>query len=114
MSNFSYYVRTSASKIIDGLFIGNKEASQDVDFIVSNKIGSIINCAGNNVPASMRRFGCKYLTYRWVDCASTIIFDSKGKVIKQIHKFIEDAFENGESVLIHSVDGNCIIFNFDL
>lgn len=97
-------VRISASKIIDGLFIGNKEASQDIDFIVSNKISSIVNSSGNAgfsfntrdlfdfllfafflyfwilfivVAASMRRLGCKYLTYRWADSSTTVMFDPK-------------------------------------
>jgi hypothetical protein len=81
----SYVVRTSASKIVDGIFIGNKEAAQvcgmgcplifdsqifliflallafvfircravafvqDFDFIMSNKISAIVNCAGSTV-----------------------------------------------------------------
>jgi hypothetical protein len=73
----NYVVRTSASKIVDGIFIGNKEAAQDFDFIMSNKISSIVNCAGSTVPNALRRFGCKYLTFRWVDCGSTVIFDPK-------------------------------------
>lgn len=44
---------------------------------MSNKIGFIVNCAGATVPNALRRFGVRYLTYRWVDASSTVIFDPK-------------------------------------
>ena len=58
----------------------------------------------------------RYLTFRWMDVASTVAFDGKGKTMRQIHGFIEDAFENGESVLVHSMDGNsrgcCVVLAY--
>jgi hypothetical protein len=35
-----------AIKIKDGLFIGDEFASKDLEFVVSNKVTHIINCAG--------------------------------------------------------------------
>jgi|TARA_B110000285_G_scaffold173457_1_gene194369 hypothetical protein len=35
-----------AIKIKDGLFIGDELASQDIEFVVANKVTHIINCAG--------------------------------------------------------------------
>ena len=32
-----------ANKIIDGLFVGDSESSQDIDFLVQNKISSVVN-----------------------------------------------------------------------
>ena len=33
-----------ATKIVDGLFLGDLESAHDVDFLVSNKVTHIINC----------------------------------------------------------------------
>lgn len=35
-----------AIKIKDGLFIGDELASQDIEFVIANKVTHIINCAG--------------------------------------------------------------------
>eukprot|EP01083_Nonionella_stella_P205136 747290_1 len=101
-----YYLRINANKILDGLFIGNKEAAQDIEFLTSIKCKYIVNCAGNNIPNLFSRFGIKYLTYRWPDCKSTIMFDSKGKTIRQLHRFIDNALNRGFGVLVHSEHGN--------
>lgn len=34
-----------AIKVKDGLFIGDEFAAQDLEFIVTNKVRNIINCA---------------------------------------------------------------------
>lgn len=48
-------VITPVSKMMDGLFVGSREASQDLDFITTNKITAIINCAGGTVPNALVR-----------------------------------------------------------
>jgi hypothetical protein len=35
-----------AIKIKDGLFLGDEYAAQDLEFVVTNKVSRIINCAG--------------------------------------------------------------------
>jgi hypothetical protein len=96
----SYVVRTSASKIVDGIFIGNKEAAQvceldcplisasqifliflallkmcvrplcavtfvqDFDFIMSNKISAIVNCAGSTVRSRLFKHAETYFDCR--------------------------------------------------
>ena len=39
-----------AAKIKDGLFIGDAETSQDPEFLELNKINSLINLAGREIP----------------------------------------------------------------
>lgn len=39
-----------AIKIKDALFIGDELAAQDLEFVASNKVTHIINCAGWEVP----------------------------------------------------------------
>ncbi len=46
------------------------------------------------------------LTFRWYDSKSCTIFDSQGKTVRQIFRFIEGAISKGHSVLVHSVRGD--------
>jgi len=41
------------SKVMDGMFLGTQEASQDPDFLFTNKVLGIVNCAGSTVPNSL-------------------------------------------------------------
>ena len=38
-----------AVKVKDGIFIGDEFAAQDLEFIVSNKVSHIINCAAQQI-----------------------------------------------------------------
>lgn len=39
-----------AAKLKDGLFIGDSDTSQDPEFLELNKINSLINLAGREIP----------------------------------------------------------------
>lgn len=101
-----YYCKINANKIIDGLFIGNQDSAQDLEFLLSIKCKYVINCAGSSVPNIFARFGIRYLTFRWFDSRNCTIFDAHAKIVHQIHRFIENAHKRGNTVLIHSVHGN--------
>ena len=43
-------------QVKDGLFIGDELSSQDLEFVVANKVTHVINCAGRQVRrASLHR-----------------------------------------------------------
>jgi len=94
-----------AIKIKDGLFIGDEYAAQDFEFVVTNKVTHIINCAGKQIPNYWETVGVAYLTYDWMDSENQIVFDNKGEVVNEIFAFIEDAVKLGEGVLVHSLKG---------
>lgn len=94
-----------AIKIKDGLFIGDEYASQDFEFIVTNKVTHIINCAGKQIPNYWESVGVLYLTFDWDDSETQIVFDNQGEIVNQIHSFVEEAAKLGEGVLVHSVKG---------
>jgi len=94
-----------AAKLKDGLFLGDYEAAQDLEFVMANKITHIINCAGREVANSWERSGVKYLTYFWPENGNCIVFDEANAVLDEIYGFIEEAIDQGESVLVHSTDG---------
>lgn len=48
-----------AVKVTDGLFWGDYLSSQDVDFIMFNKVTHIINCAGYDLPNQFQSEGVK-------------------------------------------------------
>lgn len=94
-----------AAKLKDGVFLGDYEAAQDLEFIVANKITRIINCAGREIANGWERSGIRYLTYYWPESGNCVIFDETNSVLDEIYAFIEEATDVGESVLIHSTDG---------
>eukprot|EP00947_MAST-08B_sp_MAST-8B-sp1_P001697 g1697.t1 len=92
-----------ATKLKDGVFIGDAESSQDIEFMVANKIRSIINLCADRVPNTWERAGVAYLSFCWGEHAR--VLDSKDRVAFQIYDFVEEALENSESILIHSIHG---------
>jgi len=56
-----------AIKIKDGLFIGDELASQDIEFVIANKVTHIINCAGKQILNHWEPIWVAYLTFFWLD-----------------------------------------------
>lgn len=48
-----------AAKLKDGLFIGDYEAAHDYEFLMTNKITHIINCAGREVENGWESLGVR-------------------------------------------------------
>ncbi|KAK2944758.1 hypothetical protein BLNAU_20291 [Blattamonas nauphoetae] len=93
------------SKFKDGMFVGTYEASMSEDFITSNKITHVINCAGSHVPNRFARIGIQYLTFYLQNDDSSIFIDNEGKGPESVYHFIEEAISLYEGVMIHSVLG---------
>ncbi|KAL0222393.1 hypothetical protein RCL1_002247 [Eukaryota sp. TZLM3-RCL] len=92
-----------AHKIKDGLYIGGAEAAYRHEFIFSNKITHIINCAAGQVD---ERFGSQgYLSFPWRDDSSCVIIDADGRTLKKVSLFIKTARTQEQCVLIHSLHG---------
>ncbi|KAL0207635.1 hypothetical protein P9112_012263 [Eukaryota sp. TZLM1-RC] len=94
-----------AYKIKDGLFIGGAEAAYRSEFITSNKITHIINCASGQVDERWSSHGIKYLSFPWRDDSSCIIIDPEGRNLRKVHHFIKAARSVEQCVLIHSLHG---------
>lgn len=73
-----------ATKIKDGLFVGDADASQDADFIELNKITYVINCAGRQLPNLWEQQGLNYLTFPWAPEPQYVLFDSGNIVVAQV------------------------------
>ena len=96
-----------ALKVKDGLFIGDEFSAQDLEFVVANKVTHIINCASKQVANHWEAIGVKYFPLYWQDTDYQIIVDKKNQVFNKIFDFIEETLSIGESVLVHSVRGQC-------
>jgi Dual specificity phosphatase, catalytic domain len=48
---------------------------------------------------------CRYLTFFWPEAGNCVIFDDSNSVLDDLYAFIEEALDVGESVLVHSTDG---------
>ncbi|CEP02949.1 unnamed protein product (mitochondrion) [Plasmodiophora brassicae] len=99
------YLNVNSAKILDGLFIGNKDAATDLEFITSNKITHIINCVGHLLPSSLAKLGVQYLNFQWIDAKTTVMFDADGKTLMRIVSFIQSALANHNGILIFSIHG---------
>lgn len=62
-----------------------------------------MNTAGTQLPNHWEPIGVLYLTLNWQDDEKQILFDSQEKIPDEIYKFMEEALENQESVLVQSV-----------
>jgi protein-tyrosine phosphatase len=96
-----------ALKVKDGLFIGDEFSAQDLEFVVANKVTHIINCASKQVANHWEAIGVKYFSLYWQDSDIQIIVDKKAVLFNKLFDFIESTLSMGESVLVHSVRGQC-------
>lgn len=92
-------------KVKDGLYIGNTETGEDLEFLTNNKITRIINCAALEQCSIWESSGIKYLSFTWHDNLVQIIFDNDDTILNELCEFIDSALNNGESCLIWSVNG---------
>ncbi|CAD8044326.1 unnamed protein product [Paramecium primaurelia] len=100
--NYDYI---GAIKIKDGLFLGDQFAAQDLEFIVTNKVSRIINCASKQIPNHWESIGIVYMSFPWLDNDQQVILQ-QDEIINNIMKFVDDALNNGESVIVLSVKGH--------
>lgn len=56
-----------AIKILDGLFIGDQFAAQDLEFVVANKVTHIINASARQIPNHWENIKVLYLSFLWMD-----------------------------------------------
>jgi protein-tyrosine phosphatase len=94
-----------AVRVMDGLFVGNAIAAQDDEFLFSNKVTHIVNCAGLEAANIFEENGIEYLTFPFRDVPTTVILDNQDRHIAKVTQFIDKTFEKGECVLVHSLHG---------
>lgn len=71
--------------------------------MVANKVTRVVNTAGTQLPNHWEPIGVLYLTLNWQDDEKQTLFDSQEKIPDEIYKFMEEAIDNQESVLVQSV-----------
>lgn len=72
--------------------------NKDLEFLVTNKITKIINCAAKHIPNHWESIGIDYLTYHWLESETNFPIDHA-----RCFTFINDAIDTGEAVLVHSI-----------
>ncbi len=63
----------------------------------------VVNCAGTQLPNNWEPIGILYLTLNWQDDEKQTLFDAQGRIPDEVHRFVSEAIDNGESILIQSV-----------
>lgn len=109
-----------AVKVLDGVFMGDADASFDPDFLDMNKISNLVNLSGRETANAYASHGLVYLSYMWEDNEFFSLFDpretgvySSGKDVSircptpfhEISEFIDTSLRYGISVLLFSQDG---------
>lgn len=74
-----------------------------MEFVVANKVTRVVNTAGTQLPNHWEPIGVLYLTLNWQDDEKQTLFDAQEKIPDEIYKFMEEAIDNQESVLVQSV-----------
>lgn len=100
------------TKIKDGFFLGDEATAASLDVIIQFKITNMINAAGRQIMNAWESIGIKYLTLNWSDNPSQSLFDEKDEIANKIVSFIDDSFNSGEGILVHSLKAQnrgCIV-----
>lgn len=69
----------------------------------ANKVTRVINCAGTQLKNFWDAYGVTYLTLNWQDDEKQTLFDQAERIPEEIYRFMEEAIDNFESVLVQSV-----------
>lgn len=91
-----------ASKVQDGLFLGDASVASDAEFLEANKVSRIVNCAPNEVRNC--NDDVQYFSIDWKESSSVRL---DWDLIQRVTAFIALSHDEGESVLIHSKTGRC-------
>lgn len=101
------------TKIKDGLFMGDEAAAhvqppltQDYEWITTNQVTHIVNCCGREVEDAFEEQGIHYLTFPWSETETQLLFDPKDVNLNEVMRFIEEAGQEGGSVLVHSKESD--------
>ncbi|KAL4504475.1 hypothetical protein ABPG72_009921 [Tetrahymena utriculariae] len=94
-----------AFKIKDAIFIGDFNSPHEKDFLITNKITTIINCAQGQIRTITHPFPLKIIEFNWKDSDDQIILDEKDENISKIYEAIFETVDKGESVLVCSMRG---------
>ena len=68
--------------------------------MVANNVTRVVNTAGTQLRNFREPIGIIYLTLNWQDDEKQTLFDAQEKIPDEIFKFIKEAVEAHESVLI--------------
>jgi len=92
--------------VLDGLYVGDASSAEELEAAVAAQVTHVINCCGGEVANHWKDLpGIVYLTYKWTDGGSQVILDQRGDILAEVTRFIGEAFERGNGVLIHSYNG---------
>lgn len=95
-----------ANRVLDNIFVGGCYAAEDRDFVFTNSVTRIINCCSHSFTNCFQGVGIRYLSYQFDEDGNSTMFDSRDETITQVVRFVNEAVEKDECVLIHSINGD--------
>lgn len=95
-----------ANRVLDNIFVGGMYAAEDEDFIHTNHVERIINCCYHRYPNRFGHLGVRYLNFSFEEDGSSTIFDSRDENITLVVRFLQEAVEADDCVLIASANGD--------
>ncbi|KAK2945238.1 hypothetical protein BLNAU_19814 [Blattamonas nauphoetae] len=94
------------SRLMIQFYLGSKDAAISRQFITSQRITHMINCATNSVPNIVTVTQCSFLSLYLIENDVASLFDKTNKTIARICHFLDSAMEQDGIVLIHSPKGH--------
>jgi len=105
-----------ANRVLDNVFVGGCYAAEDEDFLGTNSIVKVINCCSHQFANRFQGAGIKYLSFQFSEDGNSTMFDPRDETITQVVRFVNDAIEKDECVLVHSMNGDsrsvCILAGY--
>ncbi len=63
-----------AVRVIDGLFMGDEYAAQDLEFIMASKITKVVNTAARQIGNLFEKQGLSYLSLPWLSADHNVLY----------------------------------------
>lgn len=95
----------AATRLRDGLFLGDASAAQDSIFITHSRIKGIVNCAAGQVHCHFEHLPISYLKFNFADNECQTILDKQGSNLAKFCTFVNKVLDDGDGVLVHSLRG---------
>lgn len=96
----------AASRILEEIFVGSREAADDDDFIYANTISKVVNCCRHECLNKFQATGVRYLSLSIEEDGSSVLLDPEDVTIGRVVRFVSEGVDNDEGVLIFSTNGD--------
>ena len=101
-----YTPYNNANEICHGLWLGDHVSSQDIDFLIQNKIKLVMNCTNDlQIPEQYRALHIRVIRLPLTDVSVTVDSIILNEKIDDAENVMNDFLSNDANVLVHCYAG---------